>query len=115
MNRYKPAALASQMPSGAIAIASTSPVWPVRTVRCRLVAESQIRTVPSPPAVASQVPSGAIAAAVVAICVWLVRVRRSARLGRSGSGHLLIRADRLRLEARALAWVPQSGSWLTLL
>ena len=68
-------AVASQVPSGAIATAVTRPVWPVRVARCWPVAGSQIRTVPSPLAVASQVPSGAIATAVTAP-VWPVRVAR---------------------------------------
>ena len=42
-----PPAVASQVPSGAIATAVTRPVWPVRAARCWPVAGSQIRTVPS--------------------------------------------------------------------
>ena len=60
-------AVASQVPSGAIATALTESVWPVRVARCWPVAGSQIRTDPSRPAVASQVPSGAIATAHVAV------------------------------------------------
>ena len=56
-------AVASQLPSGAIATACTPPVWPVRVWRSVPVTGSQIRTVPSSPAVASQLPSGAIATA----------------------------------------------------
>ena len=59
-----PPALASQLPSGAIATAVTAPAWPVRAARCWPVAGSQIRTVPSSPPLASQLPSGAIATAV---------------------------------------------------
>ena len=51
------------MPSGAIASATTRPVWPVRVWRLVPVWGSQIRTVRSPLAVASQVPSGATARA----------------------------------------------------
>ena len=61
-------------------------------------------------AVASQVPSGAIATAITDLA-WPVRVRRSAGLGRSGSGHSLISAGSLRLAVSVLAWRPQSGSW----
>ena len=71
-------AVASQVPSGAIATARTVPVWPVRVWRSVPVAGSQIRTVPSPPAVASQVPSGAIATARTPP-VWPVRVWRGCR------------------------------------
>src|SRR5258705_1658215 len=56
-------ALASQVPSGAIATPCTEPVCPVKEARSAPVAASQIRTEPSPPALASQVPSGAIATA----------------------------------------------------
>jgi hypothetical protein len=58
-------AVASHLPSGAIATASTPPAWPVRTARSSPVAASQIRAVPSRLAVASQEPSGATATAVV--------------------------------------------------
>ena len=68
-------AVASQVPSGAIATACTLPVWPVRVWRWVPVAGSQIRTVPSSLPVASQVPSGAIATART-LPVWPVRVWR---------------------------------------
>ena len=55
-------AVASQVPSGAIATASTASVWPVRVAR-GVPSAAQIRAVPSQLAVASQVPSGAIATA----------------------------------------------------
>ncbi len=58
-----PLAVASQLPSGAIATACTQSVWPVRVCRWAPVTASQIRTVLSPLAVASQLPSGAIATA----------------------------------------------------
>ena len=73
-HRPSPLAVASQVPSGAIATALRRPVWPVRVARGEPSA-AQIRTVPSPLAVASQVPSGAIATASTA-SVWPVRVAR---------------------------------------
>ena len=53
-------AVTSQVPSGAIATASTASLWPVRVAR-GLPLAAQIRAVPSQLTVASQVPSGAIA------------------------------------------------------
>jgi hypothetical protein len=38
--------VASQLPSGAIATAATTPTCPVKVARCCLVAASQICTVP---------------------------------------------------------------------
>ncbi len=48
---------ASQVPSGAIATASTGPSWPVSVAR-GVPSAFQVRTVPSQVAMASQVPSG---------------------------------------------------------
>src|ERR1039457_2403527 len=67
--------LASQVLSGAIATAVTSPVWPVRRARCCPVAGSQIRTDLSWLVLASQVLSGAIATAATGP-VWPVRRAR---------------------------------------
>ena len=62
LGTHMPTPVASQVPSGEIATASTDPVWPVRVAR-RVPSAAQIRAIPSKLAVASQVPSGEIATA----------------------------------------------------
>ena len=87
-NPFVPAAGSKPAPIGAAAMAMTLMRCPVNAAFSCPVDTSQIRMAPSELPAASQLPSGATAA-VPTRRPWPVRTRRSAGLGRSGSGQRL--------------------------